>query len=188
MTPDPLAAEPVSALLARGEASSPALIVPEDGQAMTYAQLATRVETAAQRLASLGVRRGDRVALALPNGPDIVLLLLGITALGAAAAPLNPGYTDSEFRFFLADISPRLILIPATGSAAASGAAAATSTTVLGVAPAADGPPDLLTAAGAAAGGQRSIRARRALTTSRSSCTPAVRPAGPSRFRCASGT
>ena len=147
----------MSALLARGEASSPALIVPEDGQAMTYAQLATRVETVAQRLASLGIRRGDRVALALPNGPDIVVVLLGITALGAAAAPLNPGYTDSEFRFFLADISPRLILIPATGSAAASAAAAATSTTVLGVAPAADGPPELLTAAGTAAGGQRAF-------------------------------
>ena len=107
-------AEPLTALLAHPEPSRPALVVPDTGQALTYGQLAARVETLSQRLAGLGVRRGDRVALALPNGPDIVLLLLAITALGAAAAPLNPAYTEREFGFFLGDIAPRLMLIPAS--------------------------------------------------------------------------
>ena len=91
------AAEPLTALLGRGEASSPAFIAAEDGHVLTHAQLAAGVETLAQQLARAGVRRGDRVALALPNGPDSVLLLLAVTALGAAAAPLNPAYTQAEF-------------------------------------------------------------------------------------------
>src|SRR5215472_10896686 len=91
------AGERLSTLLECGDAASPALVVPDAGQVLTYAQIATRTETLARRLAALGVRRGDRVAFALPNGPDLVLLLLAITALGAAAAPLNPAYTEAEF-------------------------------------------------------------------------------------------
>ncbi len=146
--------EPLSALLARGEPSRPAFVVPESGHVLTYAQLAARVETLAQRLAGVGVRRGDRVALTLPNGPDFVLLLLAITVLGAAAAPLNPAYTETEFAFFLADIAPRLFLIPASRPAAAVAAAAAT--TVFMVEGADDGPPGLL-AAGSPAAPQRSF-------------------------------
>ena len=139
------AGESLAALLAGGEAGHPALIVPDSGEVLTYTQVATRVEALAQRLAGLGVRRGDRVALALPNGPDVVLLLLAVTALGAAAAPLNPAYTATEYQFFLTDVAPRLMLIPASGAAAATAAAAATGITVIGVRPTGDGPPDLLT-------------------------------------------
>src|SRR5437588_10356461 len=117
------AGESLAALLAGGEAWHPALIVPDSGEVLTYTQVAARVEALAQRLAGLGVRRGDRVVLALPNGPDVVLLLLAVTALGAAAAPLNPAYTATEYQFFLTDIAPRLMLIPASGAAAATAAA-----------------------------------------------------------------
>src|SRR5258707_4472393 len=58
------AGESLAALLAGGEAGQLALIVPDSGEVLTYAQVAARVETLAQRLAGLGVRRGDRVALA----------------------------------------------------------------------------------------------------------------------------
>src|ERR1700733_7633609 len=135
------AGESLTALLAGGNAEHPALIVPDSGEVLTYGQAADRVEALAQRLAGLGVRRGDRVALALPNGPDVVLLLLAITALGAAAAPLTPAYTEAEFGFFLDDIAPRLLLILASGSAAASAAAAAAGTTPVGGRPHGDRPP-----------------------------------------------
>jgi acyl-CoA synthetase (AMP-forming)/AMP-acid ligase II len=150
------AGESLTELLAVGRPQQPALIVPDSAEVLTYAQVASRVEALAQRLADLTVRRGDRVALALPNGPDVVLLLLAITALGAAAAPLNPAYTEAEFGFFLADIAPRLLLIPASGSAAASAAAAAAGTTLVGVRPDGDGPPQLLYDGGSA-GSQRSF-------------------------------
>jgi acyl-CoA synthetase (AMP-forming)/AMP-acid ligase II len=152
--------EPLSALLAGGEPGRPALVVPDDGQVLTYARVAAAIEALAQRLAGAGVRRGDRVALTLPNGPDFVLLLLAITALGAAAAPLNPAYTQAEFDFFLTDIAPRLFLIPASRPAAAADAAAGTQTPVLTVGAAAGGgPPELLDAAGATVMPQRSFEA-----------------------------
>jgi oxalate---CoA ligase len=144
-------AEPLAAVLAAGDPARPALIVPDTAEVLTYAQLAGQVDTLAQRLAALGVRRDDRVALSLPNGPDVVLLLLAITALGAAAAPLNPAYTDPEYQFYLADIAPRLLLIPDSGAAAATSAAAATGTTVAGVLATAGGPPEVAGAAVAAA-------------------------------------
>ena len=147
------AGEPLTALLTGGDPSSPAFIVPEDGQVLTYAQLAARIETLAGRLAGAGVRRGDRVALTLPNGPDFVQLLLAVTVLGAAAAPLNPAYTQAEFAFFLADIAPRLFLIPASRPAAAAAAAAAAGIPVLGVEASGDGPPELLADSGGGAPG-----------------------------------
>jgi len=140
--------ESLTELLAGGRPQHPALIVPDSAEVLTYAQVASRVEALAQRLADLSVRRADRVALVLPNGPDVVLLLLAITALGAAAAPLNPAYTEAEFGFFLGDIAPRLLLIPASGNAAASAAAVTAGTTIVRVRHDRDGPPRLLHAGG----------------------------------------
>jgi oxalate---CoA ligase len=138
--------EPLSLLLDAGQLSRDAFVVPDDGRALTYGQVADWTETLAARLAGANVRRGDRVALAMPNSPEFVLLVLAITLLGAAAAPLNPGYTESEFRFFLEDIGPRLLLMPTGRVASATAAAEATGTTVLTVDAAGDGPPELLAA------------------------------------------
>src|SRR5260370_1350341 len=108
-----------------------AVVVPEDGQVLTYGQVADRVASLAGSLAAAGVGRGDRVAVTLPNGPDMVQVLLAITALGAAAAPLNPAYTHSEYVFYLTDIAPRVFVMPASRPAAASSAAGECSMTVL---------------------------------------------------------
>jgi len=117
--------ETLSAILDQPDLARRALIVPEDGEVLSYGQLADRVWHLAGCLASAGVRRGDRVAFTLPNGPDVVQILLAITALGAAAAPLNPAYTESEYTFYLTDIAPRLLLMPDTRPAAAVAAAKA---------------------------------------------------------------
>jgi hypothetical protein len=74
-----------------GAAHAPALRTPEDGGAPTYGALAAVVEELAGRRRALGVEPGDRVAFALPPGPELVELLLAVSALGAAAAPLNTG-------------------------------------------------------------------------------------------------
>lgn len=98
--------------LLAGSAEQPALTAAEGDRSLTYAQLAATAEELAGRLASLGVENGDRVALALPPGPEFLEVLLAITALGAAAAPLNPAYSDSEFSFYLDDLEPRALLLP----------------------------------------------------------------------------
>jgi acyl-CoA synthetase (AMP-forming)/AMP-acid ligase II len=134
--------EPIATLLDGGEAGRTALVAPEDGQPLTYAQLASRVETLAGRLAAAGVRRGDRVALALPNGPEVVQLLLAIAVAGAAAAPLNPAYTANEFAFHLGDLEPRLLVLPA-GELAAARAAAASCTAIVDLVMHGAEPPEL---------------------------------------------
>ena len=96
-----------------GQPAHAAFVVPDDGQVLSYAEMAERIETLAGRLAAAGVRRGDRVALTLPNSPDFVQLMLAVTLLGAAAAPLNPAYTESEYTFYLEDVAPRVLLMPA---------------------------------------------------------------------------
>ncbi len=134
---------PLSELLSTGDPVSPAVIVAEDGGAITHAQLTERVELLAGRLATAGVRRGDRVALVLPNGPEFVQFFLAITLLGAAAAPLNQAYTHGEFVFYLTDIAPRLVLIPASRPAAIVSAAGECSVSLLLADVRAGGPPAL---------------------------------------------
>jgi oxalate---CoA ligase len=129
----PQRGEVLATLLDAAAPEALALRAPEDGFGVTYAQLASRVHTLAGRLATLGVRRGDRIALVLPNGPEIVQLVLAITTLGAAAAPLNPAYTSNEFEFYLGDLSPRLLLVPDGEFAAARAMAEAVEIADLGV-------------------------------------------------------
>jgi acyl-CoA synthetase (AMP-forming)/AMP-acid ligase II len=138
--------ESLASLLDQPEPDRPALVTGEDGSVVSYSQLASRVDELAGRLAAAGVRRGDRVALSLPNGPEFVQVLLAITALGAAAAPLNPAYTGSEFTFYLSDIAPRFFLLPASRPVAAVSAAGDCSIGVLTVEPRGDGPPGLFAA------------------------------------------
>jgi acyl-CoA synthetase (AMP-forming)/AMP-acid ligase II len=103
--------------------SRPALVVPGEAP-LGAARLREAVERLAGRLAAAGIGRGDRVAFVVPNGPEFVELLLAVTALGAAAAPLNPAYTRDEFTFYVDDIKPQLLLVPAGDFAAAREAAA----------------------------------------------------------------
>jgi acyl-CoA synthetase (AMP-forming)/AMP-acid ligase II len=119
----------------------PALICPDDGTVVTYRELATSVHRLAGLLAGLGVRRGQRVAIAMPNGPEIVELLLAVAALGATAAPMNPAYTQAEYAFYLSDLDPALLLVPAGRGADAR--AAAGGRTVADVSARPQGPPQL---------------------------------------------
>jgi acyl-CoA synthetase (AMP-forming)/AMP-acid ligase II len=105
----PDAAEPLRAVFA-GYGSQTVLVCPDDERSWSVDELTTVVDRLAGQLHTLGVRRGDRVAIVLGNGPEVIQLLFAVTALGAAAAPLNPTYTASEFAFFLGDLAPRLLL------------------------------------------------------------------------------
>ena len=68
-----------------------AMVVPELGMRVTYDSLRKQVAAMADALACAGIRRGDRVAIALPNGlPNVVSFLAA--AVAGMAAPLNPAY------------------------------------------------------------------------------------------------
>ena len=125
VTHDPLdAAEALSAIL-DAPGSRAALVCPDDERSLTLDELAAIVGELAGRLHALGVRRGDRVAIVLDDGPELIELLFALSAVGAAAAPLNPAYTTPEYEFFLGDLAPRL-LVAADGDAPAAREAAGT--------------------------------------------------------------
>jgi len=124
------------------ESDSPAIVCPDDDSAVSYQQLAETATRIAGLLRSVGVERGSRVALVLANGPEIVEMVLAITLLGAAAAPLNPAYTASEYAFYLGDLDPELLLVPA-GEYPNVRQGAASSVRAVDVELLADGPPRL---------------------------------------------
>jgi acyl-CoA synthetase (AMP-forming)/AMP-acid ligase II len=103
--------------------SHTAVIVPELGIRVTYDLLRQQVLAMANALASAGIRRGDAVGIALPNGLPAIVSFLAASIAGTAA-PLNPAYPYEEFLFFLGDTNARILLCPPVGAEFARSAAA----------------------------------------------------------------
>jgi long-chain acyl-CoA synthetase len=83
---------------------------------LSYAALASRARALAKNLRRLGVGRGGRVALCLPNSPELIIGFYGTWLAGATVVSLNPTAKASELSQQLGDASPAL-LIAAGGSA-----------------------------------------------------------------------
>ena len=66
------------------------------GQAITYGELYSRVRRTAAMFAALGVRKGDRVCLFLPNVPEFHYCWFGLSLLGAISVPVNVAYKRDE--------------------------------------------------------------------------------------------
>ncbi|HVR28816.1 MAG TPA: acyl--CoA ligase [Thermoanaerobaculia bacterium] len=108
----------IDELLTRGAADRPA-IAASGRPALDHAGLRRQVAAAGEALGGLGVGPGDVVALVLPNGPEAATAFLAV-ASHAAAAPLNPAYTEAELAFYLDDLEASLVVVaPGEGGAAA---------------------------------------------------------------------
>jgi long-chain acyl-CoA synthetase len=81
------------------------------GRSMTYAKLLSAVDRFAGALRQIGVRKGERVALILPNCPQEVIAFYAILRLGAVVVPTNPLYTASELRHQLGDSGARAVIV-----------------------------------------------------------------------------
>jgi long-chain acyl-CoA synthetase len=79
---------------ARGTPDTPAMHF--KGATLSYGTLERLSDACAAAFAALGVARGDRVGLLLPNCPQFFIAELGAWKLGAIVAPLNPIYTEHE--------------------------------------------------------------------------------------------
>ncbi|HEX2283082.1 MAG TPA: AMP-binding protein, partial [Thermomicrobiales bacterium] len=79
---------------------------------LTYGRLCHQVDAVVAALNVRGLGRGDRVALALPNGPDSAVAILGVAA-GATACPLNPALTIDEFATVLGGLNARALVVSA---------------------------------------------------------------------------
>lgn len=78
---------------------------------LTFAELDRDAVAAARRLAGMGVKRGDHVALTAEPSLEYAVLLHGMAKLGAVAAPLDPRATEHELEAVLARLGPRLVVL-----------------------------------------------------------------------------
>jgi acyl-CoA synthetase (AMP-forming)/AMP-acid ligase II len=111
-------------------AANTAIIVPEQNLRISYAALRDNVTALAEALAAAGIGRGDRIGMAMPNGLPCVVSFLASSMVGTSA-PLNPGYKDDEFQFYLQDTNAKVILLPPDGLDEARSAAKAKAVPIL---------------------------------------------------------
>lgn len=104
--------EPLTAALDRAAASWPDRVAVDFlGAATTYAELADAVSRGATVLRDLGVRAGDRVAIALPNCTSHMVAFYAALRIGAVVVEHNPTYTAAELGHQLADSGSTVALV-----------------------------------------------------------------------------
>ncbi len=99
--------------LIAGADEHPALVAPGRSD-LSYAQLRANVVELAATLSGYGLGRGDRIAIAMGNGPEMVISFL-VAATAATAAPLNPKYRGDEFAFYYEDTQAKALIVPTDG-------------------------------------------------------------------------
>ena len=106
---EPYPADTIPALLARIAAGQRAVGAPGRPW-LTHGGLRDLADTTVAALNRMGIGRNDRVAIVLPNGPEMAAAFVAI-ACGATTAPLNPAYKAEEFDFYLADLGAKALVI-----------------------------------------------------------------------------
>ena len=91
-------------------------------QPMTYGTFDALCETTGIALNGRGLGRNDRLAIVLPNGPEMAAAFVA-SACSVTAAPLNPAYREDEFHFYMEDLKAKALLVE-EGSASPAIAAA----------------------------------------------------------------
>src|SRR5215471_16316006 len=90
---------------------APAILAP--GRApLTYGRLYQHIDQIGRTLRALGVGRRDRIAVVLPNGPEMAVAFLSV-ATWAMCVPINPAYGTEELDRYFADLRPRALITQA---------------------------------------------------------------------------
>jgi acyl-CoA synthetase (AMP-forming)/AMP-acid ligase II len=114
---------------------------------LTYGQLASQIGEMAMRLNEFGLGRNDRVAVVLPNGPEMAVAFLSVVS-AATCAPLNPAYREKEFDYYLSDLNARALIVHAGIDTPAVTAAKKRGIPVLSLLPASDAEAGIFTLGG----------------------------------------
>ena len=77
---------------------------------LTFGGLLSQAETTVAALNERGIGRNDRIAIVLPNGPEMASAFVSGGA-GATTAPLNPAYREEEFDFYLSDLNAKALMV-----------------------------------------------------------------------------
>jgi acyl-CoA synthetase (AMP-forming)/AMP-acid ligase II len=91
---------------------------------ITYGQLHDLIEDTATALVNIvGIEKGDVIAIPLPNSVEYILSFLAVPWTRAVSAPLNPNYTEKEYKFYMEDNKSKCVLVPKEGLPEAEAAA-----------------------------------------------------------------
>ena len=99
----------ISEILEVGASDSIALTAPKR-LPLSYSGLRVHCKKIGRQLASQGLINKSRVAIVMPNGPEMATAFLAV-ASHMSAAPLNPSYKESEYEFYLKDLKPALVIV-----------------------------------------------------------------------------
>jgi len=83
------------------------------GQAQSYRELKAQAEAIAGWLQSVGVKKGDRVALYLQNCPQFLAAYYGIVRADAVVVPVNPMNRAEEFKHYIVDPETKVVICAA---------------------------------------------------------------------------
>lgn len=89
----------------------PAIISP-GGPELSYPQYIQAILSFQTELSRLGLGTNSAVSIALPNGLEFAVAFVAVTFSSYIAAPLNPGYKESEFEFYIEDMKSSIVLVP----------------------------------------------------------------------------
>ncbi len=103
------AADTIRGLLRAGAEAAPAIGAPGRPW-LTHGGLRKLAAGTVAALNGMGIGRNDRVAIVLPNGPEMAAAFVAV-ASGATTAPLNPSYKAEEFDFYLSDLNAKCLVI-----------------------------------------------------------------------------
>ena len=81
-----------------------------DNQRISYAQLNRSVNAVAHLLQQIGIAKGDKVALMLPNIPEFIYCYFAAVKIGAVVVPLNTTATTYELSFLLENSDAKIVL------------------------------------------------------------------------------
>ena len=77
---------------------------------LTYRELQDKVRATAYYIASLGIEKGDRVAIILDNGPEFASVFFALAYIGAVAVPLDPRMTEKDVANIISDSGAKILL------------------------------------------------------------------------------
>ena len=87
-------------------------IFPEYKKEFSYEELHRNVIRRAQYLSKLGIAKGEKMALIIPNSPDFIVMYIAALKIGIVLVPINPDLTPQEITYIISNAraiaSPRI--------------------------------------------------------------------------------
>jgi oxalate---CoA ligase len=123
----------LSEMVAIQTADSTAMTSP-GGVPLSYGELDALIKRTLEKLNGLGIGRGDRVGIVLPNCPEMATAFVAVAG-ACTAAPLNMAYRADEFEFYLSDLQAKALIVAAGSETPALGVAAKLGISVIALKP-----------------------------------------------------